>query len=76
MTCVKPSSDCFHFILSNNIICDDLYPILKSLKGKIEFYCLNLMKKRIFDFKRRLLSFFNFMLFKFQNAISQEPFFR
>ena len=73
MTSVKPSSDCFHFILSNNITCDDLQPISKSLKSKIEFYCLNFMKKRIFDFKRCFLSFFNFLLFKFQNAISQEP---
>ena len=73
IACVKPSSDCFHFILSNNIVCDDLLSIFKSLKGKLEFYCLYLMKKRIFDFKRRFLSFFNFVLFKFQNAISQEP---
>ena len=76
MTSVKQSSDCFHFILSNNITCDDLQPISTSLKGKIEFYCLNLMKKRIFDFKRCFLSFFNFLLFKLQNAISKEPFIR
>ena len=48
MTCVKPSSDCFHFILSNNITCDDLQPKSKSLKSKIEFYCLDLMKKKDF----------------------------
>ena len=60
----KPSTDCFHFDLSNNIVCDDLQPIYKSLKDKLEFYCHNLMKNRIFDFKRRFLSFFNFMLFQ------------
>ena len=37
---VKPLSDCFHFILSNNIVCDDLLAVFKSLKGKLEFYCL------------------------------------
>ena len=64
MAFAKPSTDCFHFDLSNNIVCDDLQPIYKSLKDKLEFYCHNLMKNRIFDFKRRFLSFFNFMLFQ------------
>ena len=69
----KPSIDYNDFIMSNTTICNDLQPICKIQMGKLEFYCLIIMKNLTFDFKRCFLSFFNFMLFKFQNAISQEP---
>ena len=54
----KPSTDCFHFDLSNNIVCDDLQPFYKSLKDKLEFYCHNSMKKRIFDFNPKRPRYF------------------
>ena len=60
----KPSTDCFDFIMSNTIVCDDLQPIFKTLVAKFEFYGLNLMKKRTFNFKRCFLSLLNFTLFK------------
>ena len=72
----KHSIECFDSIMSNTIVCDDLQLISKILMGKLVFYGLISMKNLTFDFKRRFLSFFNFMFFKFQNTISQEPCFR
>ena len=60
----KPSTDCFDFIMSSTILCDNLQPIFKIFATKFEFYGLNLMKKRNFKFKRHFLSLLNFTLFK------------
>ena len=72
-TLEKPSTDCFDVFMSTTVVCNDLQQFFKILMGKLEFYGLISMKKLNFDFRHRFLSFFNFMLFKFQNAISQEP---
>ena len=28
ITCEKSSTDCFHFVLSNRIVCDDILPFV------------------------------------------------